>query len=577
MLEEAGVTFFFDFSDGTQLTLTDAPHERDATHELMFTDELVAGDPRGVAMGVTLRRQTRPGAYAVGDWDFLRGHAQQPRFDADDGLEHETQNERFHYLPGALRYEVGPPEGTPVADARGAMRVHERTGNELVARRLAAVRADAMTCAFSTNDHAVAPGSLVQILDHPHELFGGDRRFLVVTSRLEGRANETWRHVCEGCDASVPYRPPLTVPRPRTRGLMTATVTGPAGEEIYPDEHGRVLVKFHWDRRGALDETSSYWVHVSQAWAGAGYGMLNLPRIGQEVLIDFLHGDPDQPLVVGRVHTGVQTPPYPLPEKKALSVWKSCSTPGGDGFNEITLDDTAGAERIYMHAQFDKIVEVEHDTKEQVKRDSSSSVGRNAASTVDVDRSEKTGGNRTTSVDGNNDEVIGGNETVGIGGTQALTVGGTRDVGVGGAHTVTVGPETYTVNGSQSVSVSAAKAETVGAVCTLGVGASYAVNVGAAMTVAAGASYTLATPTATISAPTYGVKCSSGKIEGADLSVIASGSLTLQGSEVTITGGTITMGDGTINIKGGTVNVNGGTTNVAGGTTNITGGSVNVN
>ncbi|MEM6789133.1 MAG: type VI secretion system tip protein TssI/VgrG [Myxococcota bacterium] len=370
MLEEAGVTFFFDFSDGTQLTLTDAPHERDATHELMFTDELVAGDPRGVAMGVTLRRQTRPGAYAVGDWDFLRGHAQQPRFDADDGLEHETQNERFHYLPGALRYEVGPPEGTPVADARGAMRVHERTGNELVARRLAAVRADAMTCAFSTNDHAVAPGSLVQILDHPHELLGGDRRFLVVTSRLEGRANETWRHVCEACDASVPYRPPLTVPRPRTRGLMTATVTGPAGEEIYPDEHGRVLVKFHWDRRGALDETSSYWVHVSQAWAGAGYGMLNLPRIGQEVLIDFLHGDPDQPLVVGRVHTGVQTPPYPLPEKKALSVWKSCSTPGGDGFNEITLDDTAGAERIYMHAQFDKIVEVEHDTKEQVKRDS---------------------------------------------------------------------------------------------------------------------------------------------------------------------------------------------------------------
>jgi type VI secretion system secreted protein VgrG len=189
-------------------------------------------------------------------------------------------------------------------------------------------------------------------------------------------------HATYGCSLvvipfKVPFRPPRVTPRPIAHGNHTATVVGPAGEEIYVDKFSRVKVAFHWDRLAPYDETSSCWIRVSQHWAGLSYGAMFIPRIGQEVLVSFIEGDPDRPIVTGRVYNAKQLVPYELPKNKTMSTIKSATSPGGKGFNELRYEDKAGKEEIFIHAQKDYNIVVEndrtslikHDRKEEVKND----------------------------------------------------------------------------------------------------------------------------------------------------------------------------------------------------------------
>ncbi|APR87477.1 VgrG protein [Minicystis rosea] len=147
---------------------------------------------------------------------------------------------------------------------------------------------------------------------------------LVESSRWTGRAVDgAWTHSIEARYTDVDYRPPMRTPKPRTLGIESATVTGPAGENIHTDEFGRVRVHFHWDRTGPSDERSSCWIPVSQSWAGAGFGAVSLCRVGQEVIVDFLGADPDRPVVLGRVFTTTMPPPYALPKYKMVSGHRS--------------------------------------------------------------------------------------------------------------------------------------------------------------------------------------------------------------------------------------------------------------
>jgi type VI secretion system secreted protein VgrG len=156
-------------------------------------------------------------------------------------------------------------------------------------------------------------------------------------------------------------------------GVQSAIVTGPAGEEIYPDKYGRVKVQFFWDRLGQADEKTSCWIRVSQGWAGSQFGMTAIPRIGQEVLVSFLEGNPDRPLITGRVYNELLMPPYTLPEHKTRSVFKSMSTPGEKdekrGFNELRIEDMKGKEEIYVHAEKDINMYVQNDLKEHILHD----------------------------------------------------------------------------------------------------------------------------------------------------------------------------------------------------------------
>jgi type VI secretion system secreted protein VgrG len=194
--------------------------------------------------------------------------------------------------------------------------------------------------------------------------------------------------------AEIPYRPPLLTPRPVIDGFQSAMVVGPKGQEIHTDEFGRVRVQFHWDREGKSDENSSCWIRVSQGWGGAGWGMHILPRIGQEVLVNFLEGDPDQPVVLGRAYNSIEPVPYRLPENKTISTWKSDSTLGSNGFNEIKFEDKAGEEYFYVQAERNLRKLVKNDETITVLRDRRKGVVGHETDTTGVNRTEVTGVNR---------------------------------------------------------------------------------------------------------------------------------------------------------------------------------------
>ena len=181
------------------------------------------------------------------------------------------------------------------------------------------------------------------------------------------------------CRQQQQFRPRRTTAKPFVQGPQTAVVVGPGGDEIYTDKYGRVKVQFHWDRYGKKDENSSCWIRVSHPWAGKGWGSVATPRIGQEVIVDFLEGDPDQPIITGRVYNAENQPPFGFPAGAVLSGVKS-DTHKGAGFNEMSLDDTAGKERVFIHGQYNMDTVVEHDQ--------TSTIHNCRTDRVDVDDSE---------------------------------------------------------------------------------------------------------------------------------------------------------------------------------------------
>jgi len=186
----------------------------------------------------------------------------------------------------------------------------------------------------------------------------------------------------------TPFRAPITTPKPRIVGTQTAVVTGPEGEEIWTDRYGRIKVQFHWDQEGQYDENTSCWIRVNQGLSGKGWGHFSLPRIGQEVIVSFLNGDPDRPIVTGAVYNGWQQVPYPLPAEQTKSTLKSNSSKGGEGFNEVRFEDKKGAEEIFTHAQKDQNEVVEHNMSTLVKANQSIKVGSNKTEMVGMNKAE---------------------------------------------------------------------------------------------------------------------------------------------------------------------------------------------
>ncbi|HBI23599.1 MAG TPA: type VI secretion system tip protein VgrG, partial [Nitrospiraceae bacterium] len=218
------------------------------------------------------------------------------------------------------------------------------------------------------------------------------------------------RFTCIPSDVS--FRPLRLTPRPMIAGPQTAVVVGPKGEEIYTDEYGRVKVQFHWDRDGKQDEKSSCWIRAAQIWAGTGWGAMFIPRIGQEVIVEFLEGDPDQPIITGRVYNGDNMPPYTLPAEKTKSTMKSNSSKGGGGSNEFRFEDAKDSEEIYLHGQKDWTIVIENDKNQKVGKDETLEVGENRDKKVGKDQSEDIGDNKTITVGKNHTEKIGENANI---------------------------------------------------------------------------------------------------------------------------------------------------------------------
>lgn len=199
---------------------------------------------------------------------------------------------------------------------------------------------------------------------------------------MAGSSSNQYNNSFTVIESDTPYRTTRLTPKPFVQGPQTAMVVGPSGEEIYTDKYGRVKVQFHWDRLGEKNENSSCWIRVSHPWAGKGWGSVSIPRIGQEVIVDFLEGDPDQPIITGRVYNADQMPPYELPGSGMVSGLKSNTTPGGGGFNEISANDTKGKEKITIHGQYDMNTTVEHDQTNTVNNKFTETIKSDASITI---------------------------------------------------------------------------------------------------------------------------------------------------------------------------------------------------
>ena len=265
---------------------------------------------------------------------------------------------------------------------------------------------------------------------------GDAGRWLVTSSVTEvlyqGNDGNTESRRCnyscrfDAVPAQVAFQPQAAAPRPVVRGPETALVVGPAGDEIHTDRFGRVKLQFHWDRLGRKDEKSSCWVRVSQPWAGSGFGMSALPRIGQEVIVDFLDGDPDRPLVTGRVHNGDNLPPWDLPGQATVSGIKTRSSKGGaaSDANELRFDDRQGAEYLWLQARRDLHQWVLHDAFETVKNDARSDIARHATRHVGQDLEFGVGRDARLRVGGDTHATLAGDLALGVGGAFDLHAAG---------------------------------------------------------------------------------------------------------------------------------------------------------
>lgn len=212
----------------------------------------------------------------------------------------------------------------------------------------------------------------------------------------------------------LPLRPPRLTPRPRISGMHTAVVTGPDGEEIHTDALGRIRVRMHWDRSDSDGGSASCWIRVAQPWAGAGWGASFIPRVGMEVLIAFVDGDPDRPVCVGCLYNGGNPTPQTLPDERTRAVLRTRSTPGGNGFNELSFEDAAGGEQVYLHAQRNLDVQVRNNATQRVGVDELEHVGRDRTTTI--------ARHEGLAVDGDRMRTVGGNEGISVSGSQHVVV-----------------------------------------------------------------------------------------------------------------------------------------------------------
>jgi type VI secretion system secreted protein VgrG len=401
LLEEAGLSYTFDDSADppSRFLVTDAPERADTLHAgVAFSSEPSPTQSAPFAADVEIAHEVRTGVVTLADFDFRR-----PRFPvvyrAEQPGPGEARLESYTYEPGSgladLPAGAIKADDTPVADDQSHARIDEHQGYALAERRLAALREDRRRVQLSTNLLDLAPGAVFVVAGSPRPELTS-QRLLALKTNLDGRRDGNWSVRVAAAFASAPVRPPRRVPWPRVEGLQSALVVGPAGEEIHTDEFGRVRVRFHWDRLAGYDDHAFAWVRAGEGWAGSGFGMVTLPRIGQEVLVAFSEGNPDQPVIVGRLFGGSNPVPNGLPAGRTQTVWRTRATPGSSGFHELSFDDTAGRERVFLRSE------------------------RDLEKVVVAAETEQTDGDRTM--------VIGANLGAHIGATDAITAGQMHEV-----------------------------------------------------------------------------------------------------------------------------------------------------
>lgn len=384
LMEEEGIYYYFRHEKSKHvLVLADDPssHSADSRHtSLPFHAAEASGNLREDHVSrLTASGRLTSGPVSTTSFDFTA-----PR-------KNLVVSGEVAFEPSLSQYERFDYNGRYAAAADGEHIARVRAQAEHARREIYRGEADAP---------AVAVGNLLSITGHPERAF--NREYLVTSLRAEvegddyqGRAPEVeYRCAFTLVPSSVVYRSAQTTHKPMVRGLQTALVVGKSGEEIWTDEHGRVKVHFHWNRHDKSDENSSCWVRVSQIHAGSAWGGIDLPRVGEEVVVAFEDGDPDRPVVIGRLYNGEAKPPYALPDGRTRSGMKSNSSKGGGGFNEWRFEDKKGEEEVYLRAEKDFNALVQNDRSLEIGNDQSHDVKNDDKVTIGKDQTTEIGQNQ---------------------------------------------------------------------------------------------------------------------------------------------------------------------------------------
>ena len=460
LMEHEGIFYFFKHEKGEHtLVLGDAKSayqwcpEKEIEHEHSVSS-------RAHRDRITEWEHTyefRPGKSAHTDYDFKKPSTSL-LVDADTIVD----------LPGVADYEIYDYPGTYTDKHPGKGLVRLRMEEEEAAHD---VVNGASTCKTLTpggkftikkhdvkseNDKSYVVCALRHTATEPSQFVGG------------GQVGQEYSNRFTCVPDSINFRPARITPKPVVQGPQTAVIVGPDGEEIHTDSYSRVKVKFHWDRDPQKNQNSSCWIRVSQAWAGKNWGIIFIPRIGQEVIVDFLEGDPDQPIITGRVYNAEQMPPYPLPDNQTKSTIKTRSSMDGspDNFNEIRFEDKKGEEQLFIHAEKNQDIEVENDETHWVGHDRSKTIDRDEKTHVKRDRMETVDRNETISIGNNRTESVGANEAITIGKNRTTTVEKSESISVGDNRNEQVGKD-------EQVSIGGDRRHTIGKTDTLDVGKTY--------------------------------------------------------------------------------------------------------
>jgi type VI secretion system secreted protein VgrG len=436
LMEEEGIFYFFQHANNKHtLILADANSAVQACQG-QATARLAAAAGGWQAEDVVLWLQTehavQTAKVTLRDYDYL-----QPSLQLESSVSGQGPGELYDYPGEYTQLDAG--------ERYARLRLESYETWSQVANGTSTCRAFVSGGKFDLKEHFRAA------LNQPYMLLRLQHTGSTGSFEAGAGGSLEYHNTFTAIPFNVPFRPPRTTKKPTVWGSQTAIVVGKSGEEIWTDSHGRVKVHFHWDRNGKKNEDSSCWVRVATSWAGKNWGFIQIPRIGQEVVIDFLEGDPDRPIITGRVYNADQTPPYTLPGDQTQSGVKSRSSKGGgtDNFNEVRFEDKKGSEQIVIHAEKDMKVEVEHDRSESVGNDETITIGNNRTESVakdesisiDKNRTESVGGDESVSITGNRSLTVSKDETIDVTGKRTDSVGKNEDVTIGDNRTHNVGKD----------------------------------------------------------------------------------------------------------------------------------------
>jgi type VI secretion system secreted protein VgrG len=558
LMEQEGIYFYFTHEDGKHtLVLADSysGHEKipgDAVVEFIAPEDLARPDIEHVSSW-TPSHEIQPGVYAHDDYDFERPSV--------DLLSKKTVSRSHPHSSGEIYDYPGEYLQKGDGEAAAAVRLDEYS------TQFATVQAE-------TNHKSIGVGSLFSLDKAQRDDQNGEYLIVSATYEVEfseyeampDRGGADYHCSFVAMPSSQQFRSRRLTPKPSIQGPQTAVVVGPGGDEIYTDKYSRVKVVFHWDREGikTKDENCSCWIRVSQPWAGKQWGGVMIPRIGQEVIVDFLEGDPDQPIITGRVYNNEQMPPYALPANKTQSGVKTRSSLQGspDNFNEIRFEDKKGAEQLFIHAEKNQDIEVEndethwvgHDRKKTIDNDETTHVKHDRTETVDNNETITVHANRTETVDKEEMITIGGNRTESVAKNESITVSKSRTENVADDESISIGKnqsvkiggnrvlavekdENIAITGNRTDEVSKNEQTSIGKKRTISVAEDDMLEVGKKLIVDVGDQITIKTGSASITMKKDGTITIKGKditLDGSGkINVKASSDVVIKGSKVT--------------------------------------------